>query len=57
MASNVPNTNLAQTLDNTPDIAIASSRGNYCPSSDLNTPFKEYNQGVTGRNESNFPYR
>lgn len=50
MAVNIPNTTLAQTLD-------ANTPGNpFCASSDLNTPFREYNgDRVRGRNESNFP--
>ena len=45
-----PSTPLAQTLDsNRPG-------SQFCASSDLNTPFREYNSGsVRGRNESNFP--
>mgnify|MGYP003335413401 CR=1 FL=1 len=45
-------TPLAQTLDsNRPG-------SQFCASSNLNTPFREYNSNsVRGRNESNFPYR
>ena len=43
-------TPLAQTLDST------GAGNQFCASSDLNTPFREYNSGrVRGRNESNFP--
>jgi hypothetical protein len=44
---------LSQTLDST------SNTGNqFCASSNLNTPFSEYNSGrVRGRNESNFIYK
>jgi hypothetical protein len=54
MASNAPNTALAQTLDSNKS---SGSSNPYCASSDLNTPFREYNGGrIRGRNESNFPY-
>lgn len=51
MSSNSPNITLAQTLD-------SNQPGNpFCASSNLNTPFSEYNSGrIRGRNESNFPY-
>ena len=50
MSLSCPSTPLAQTLDsNRPG-------SQFCASSDLNTPFREYNSGsVRGRNESNFP--
>ena len=52
MSTASPSMPLAQTLDsNRPG-------SQFCASSDLNTPFREYNSdSVRGRNESNFPYR
>jgi hypothetical protein len=50
MSSTLPGVTLAQTLDSN------YSGSQFCASSDLNTPFREYNSGrVQGRNESNFP--
>lgn len=50
MSSISPSITLAQTLDST------YSGSQFCASSDLNTPFREYNSGsIRGRNESNFP--
>jgi hypothetical protein len=44
---------LAQTLDST---TFGGSQ--FCASSNLNTPFREYNSNtIRGRNESNFPYQ
>lgn len=44
---------LAQTLDST-----TTGGSQFCASSNLNTPFREYNSNsVRGRNESNFPYQ
>ena len=52
MSTSSPGITLAQTLDsNRPG-------SQFCASSNLNTPFREYNSDrVRGRNESNFPYR
>ena len=50
MSSTSPGVTLAQTLDSN------YSGSQFCASSDLNTPFREYNSDrVRGRNESNFP--
>lgn len=50
MSLSYPSTPLAQTLDSN------SYNSQFCASSDLNTPFREYNSSsVRGRNESNFP--
>lgn len=50
MSLSSPSTPLAQTLDSN------HSGTQFCASSNLNTPFREYNSGsVRGRNESNFP--
>jgi len=51
MSTLSPGTNLAQTLDS------YKPGSQFCASSDLNTPFREYNSNqIRGRNESNFPY-
>jgi hypothetical protein len=50
MSTSSPGITLVQTLDTN------RTGSQFCASSDLNTPFREYNSDrVRGRNESNFP--